>query len=269
MKKGAPDPTSSRRLSHSEAFLVASLLSTAQSEIRLTPETSISGRTLSEHRLFGPRALYLDLKPRDAVESLLVALIVLTLDTAHDCFQETAKNRQNLALVEVNAKYAPKFTKVCNGLVATFDARQARQVEFLAADNVRIDVKGYPDDVIWNCDSVRLYFDLAPSTPTEAIQASLLVSAHNAASEALSQAKQHQSSRPARETYLKHALMCVDVVVNSLDAFVRSREKTAPKNRKKQRRAQIEQPTAGSAIKAPRANGHAGKAASRTNGRHP
>ena len=123
MKKGAldkkdkEDPTSSRRLSHSEAFLVASLLSTAQSEIRLTPETSISGRTLSKHRLFGPRALYLDLKP----------------------------------LVEVNAKYAPKFTKVCNGLVATFDARQARQVEFLA-----VDVKGYPEDVIWNCDSVRL-----------------------------------------------------------------------------------------------------------------
>ena len=93
MKKGAldkkdkEDPTSSRRLSNSEAFLVASLLSTAQS-VRLTPETSISGRTLSEHRLFGPRALYLDLKPRDAVESLLVALIVLTVDTAHDCFQE-------------------------------------------------------------------------------------------------------------------------------------------------------------------------------------
>ena len=45
---------------------------------------------------------------------------------------------------------------------------------------MRIDVKGYPEDVIWNCNSVRLYFDLAPSTPTEAIQASLLVSAHNA-----------------------------------------------------------------------------------------
>ena len=89
MKKGAldkkdkEDPTSSRRLSHSEVFLVASLLATAQSEIRLTPETSISG---------------------------LVALIVLTADTAHDCFQETA-NRQNLALSRSTRNMRPNSLK--------------------------------------------------------------------------------------------------------------------------------------------------------------
>jgi hypothetical protein len=266
-KEKASDGQPLLTVSKSEAFLLASLLSSSD-DVGLTESTILAGLTLNELPFLGPRHLFMDLKPRDALECLLAGLIVFTVDAAHDCFAESVKDGSNLEALDTSSKYGLRLSRASARLLMIFERAKSRPLQVVDGDS--FDRVVGLDQETTNCDSVQEFFRLGRGEVSGSILGSLLISSRNAAARYLNKAKRHKPSPRAREIHLRYALMAVDTVVSLLDALELCRDGIGVNLKQIRRRTQKVQ--SGRTLKAPIAevfpnslklNGN------RANGRHP
>ncbi len=121
-----------RALTRIDRYMIAQMLSDRRDHlVPLTPDTVIGGATLRQIMRYSGCNLYLDLKPNDPMESILVGLLTHAQRAAVDCFNEATRNTINLNAREINLRYALKASDVAIRLfqqLAQYRAEQAEQV---------------------------------------------------------------------------------------------------------------------------------------------
>ena len=78
----------------------------------ITGETVIAGASLREIMQDSFTDLYLDLKPKNTLEAIFVALLVCSQKASWDCSNEARMRQEDLISVSTNLEYAVKLAKM-------------------------------------------------------------------------------------------------------------------------------------------------------------
>ncbi len=90
----------------------------------------------------GAVALYLDLEPRDAIESILARLAVAVTNSSMDCFYRAAKCDQALPARDLNLRHGMKGAVAAADLLKVLDSRRSQGLKKFTVGKVNVEAGG-------------------------------------------------------------------------------------------------------------------------------